>query len=210
MLITENKEKSSKINNDTVKAAYDYVRDYFIRELSPDFLFHSVKHTDEVLKQAESIGKSMGLNNDELNVLRVSAIFHDLGYTKTYEGHEKESAVLARQFLTKRNIKKEQIDEVINAILSTKVPQSPQSLVSEILCDADLTNLTFDNYFENAEKMRQEWIKTGRTNMSEKEFHINSVSFFENHQYHTDFARRSLEPKKRKNLRLIKERIDQL
>lgn len=181
-----------------------------MEELSPNLLFHSFNHTKEVLSDAEKIGKEMGLGEEDLNVLRLSAIFHDTGYTKTYDGHEEESAKIARQYLEKRYIEEKQIEVVERAILSTKVPQNPEDLVSQILCDADLANLTYENYFESAEKLRLEWLKMGIANLSKKEFHKNSAVFFEIHHYHSEFAIKHWKPLKKKNLILLKEAIARL
>jgi uncharacterized protein len=203
-------EIKRKINKQTVKSVFRFVEAYLAAELSPNFLFHSFNHTRAVTKHAESIAKNMNLNEDELNILRVSALFHDIGYVKTYDGHERVSAAMARQFLENEEIEPAQISKVVDAILSTKVPQQPKDLISKILCDADLMNLTYDNYFESAANLWLEWKKTGWLKLSEKEFHANSLRFFENHKFHTDYAIGKFEIKKKRNYKRIQEKIAEL
>ena len=197
----------NRIDSEIVKKSYDFVVNLFENRLSSDFKFHSIAHTREVLKYVQILGKYKGFSEQKMNLLKVSAIFHDVGYINAYKGHEKEGVIIARKFLKKNKINEQQIQIIADAILSTKLPQKPKNLYSKILCDADLINLTYDDYFKNAELLRQEWIKTGFAEMSEKEFHENSVRFFKMHNYHTDYGRNVLDVKKKKVLQRIQKRL---
>lgn len=214
-MIDFNTKKSAKSNTVSidaviVKKSYDYVINLLKKELSANFTFHSIEHMKEVLKYVEIIGNYHGFKDDDMNILRVCAIFHDIGYVYVYKGHEEKGAESANKFLSQNNIDVTQIRIVIDAILATKVPQTPKDIYSKILCDADLINLTYDDYFESAELLRQEWLNTGFAIMDEKTFHHNSVQFFKQHRYHTTYGQKYLEPKKRMVLKRIKERINQL
>lgn len=198
-----------KINSDTINKAYNYTVDLLSNELPDTFRFHTVDHMQEVLKFVEIIGNYHQLSDDDMNIVKISAIFHDTGYIKKYKGHEEEGIKIARNFLEDKLIEESQIKKVEKTIMSTKVPQKPDDLLSKILCDADLINLTYDNYFESAELMRQEWNQTGVAKMNELEFHDNSVKFFNSHQFHTDYGRKFLQPKKEKVLRRIKKRQEE-
>jgi hypothetical protein len=134
-------------------------------------------------------------------------LFHDIGYIKIYAGHEEKSATMASDFLILKKIKKTTIKKITTAILATKVPQQPKDIYSKILCDADLMHLTYDSYFDNKKLMRQEWELSGIISLSEKEFDINSVQFFNAHKYHSEYGKLVLQPKKEKNLEMIKNKI---
>jgi putative nucleotidyltransferase with HDIG domain len=199
-----------QINSKFVKKSYDFVINLLKDNLSANFKFHSIDHMKEVLKYVEIIGGYYGFKEDDMNLLRVSAIFHDIGYLNAYIGHEEESVNIAKKFLVQNNISESQIQIIANAILATKVPQTPADIYSKILCDADLINLTYDNYFESAELLRQEWLKTGFAKMSEKEFHENSVRFFNMHNYHTEYGKKVLNSKKKKILYRIHKRLAEM
>jgi len=202
--------KTVQINSKFVEKSYDFVINLLKDKLSANFKFHSIDHMNEVLKYVEIIGGYNGFKEDDMNLLRVSAIFHDIGYLNAYKGHEEEGVDIAKKYLTKNKINESQINIICNAILSTKVPQKPKDIYSQILCDADLINLTYDNYFESAELLRQEWIKTGFAEMDEKAFHENSIRFFKKHNYHTDYGKNVLNSKKKKVLRRIKKRLSEI
>ena len=205
-------EKSSTIQIDSefVKKSYDFVVNLLKEKLSANFKFHSIDHMREVLKYVEIIGNDYSFNEDDMNLLRVCAIFHDIGYLNVYKGHEEEGVSIAKKFLFENKINGSQIQIIANAILATKVPQNPKDIYSKILCDADLINLTYDNYFESAELLRQEWIKTGFAEMSEREFHENSVRFFKMHRFHTEYGKKVLNSKKKKVLQKIRKRLAEI
>ena len=196
-----------KINRETVNKVHHFVSEILDHQLPKDYIFHSKEHTLDVLKNVELIGNYIKLKEDEMNILRVCALFHDVGYIRTYKGHEMESAIIAKKFLQNENIDENHISQVISAIKATKVPQNPKDKLSKILCDADLMHLTYNNYFDQVEMMRMEWQFMGIANLTINEFHINSVKFFNSHHYHSEYGRKVLQQKKEKNLKRIKAEI---
>jgi predicted metal-dependent HD superfamily phosphohydrolase len=190
-----------------VNEAKEYVSSILTNELSKKCLFHTINHTLDVLKNAEIIGKYCKLNEKDLQLLRMSALFHDLGYVDTYDEHEIYSARRARAYLELKAVDESTIKKVESAILSTRMPQNPQDTISEMLCDADLMNLTVDDYFEQVDLMRREWEKVGKAKMNSHEFHMNSLEFFKSHQYYSEYGRKILQPKKEKIERKIKNKV---
>jgi len=184
------------IDDKVVEEARQYVSLLLTTELSENCVFHTISHTLDVVKHAEIIGEYCGLDQDALNILRVCALFHDVGYVDAYDNHEAFSAKRARIYLKSKNIDPKIIHQVEAAILSTKTPQDPKDRISRILCDADLMNLTFDDYFEQIDLMRKEWEKVGKAKLNRQEFYISSLEFFQNHQYHSEYGKKILQPKK--------------
>ncbi len=196
-----------KIDVNLVKEAGNYVTKLLDDNLSDSIEFHTVDHAKCVSDNSEFIGKNCGLTDDEINIVKLCAWFHDTGYIIKPEGHEEESAKIATEFLTSKGIDKSVITQVQNCILSTRMPQQPDDLISKVLCDADLMNLSENNYFEKIDKMRKEWINLSENNISKRKFHSTSVKFFQQHKYHTDFAKKELQPKKDNNLQLLQKEI---
>ena len=198
-----------EINQHTVAKVKHFILKILGDQLSQNFVFHSIGHTLDVLKNVEIIGKYENLSEDEMNILRISALLHDVGYTKTYNGHEEESAVIAEKYLKNEGFDDRIIHKITSAILATKIPQNPMDKLSEILADADLMHLTYDNYFEQIDFMRQEWELMGIATMNEYEFHINSLKFFNAHHYHSEYGKIVLDPLKKNNLERINLKIRQ-
>lgn len=197
-----------KIDITMVEEAKHYVMQLLEEKLSEKLYYHGMKHTLDVLKNAEIIGEYCKLNTDELNIVKLSAIFHDVGYIDVYTGHEEASAKYARDFLSEKHVAPLVIKQVENAIRSTKVPQLPKDRISEILCDADLMYLANkDTYFTEAELLRQEWHETGDSKMSNYEFYKTSLEFFNSHQFKSAYGKNILQPKKEYNAKIIRDRI---
>ncbi|NQU52382.1 MAG: HD domain-containing protein [Bacteroidetes bacterium] len=198
------------LNKDIIDKARIWVSNILDSQLPESCVFHNKKHTYDVLKNVEVIGDYYNLEGNDLNILRLCALFHDVGYIKTYADHENESAFQATQVLNQLHVEESSIKKITTAILATKVPQNPKDLFSEILCDADLMHLTYNNYFEQIELMREEWTLAGIRTFNQKEFHINSIQFFNSHHYHTEYGKLVLQAKKQKNLERIKRKIEDL
>jgi len=196
-----------KIDDVLVEEAKLYVSKLLTHELSEKCLFHTISHTLEVLKNAEIIGNYCEVNEEELNILRISALFHDVGYVDAYDDHEIYSAKRAVEYLQDKNVNEEVIKQIERAILATKTPQNPQDRISKILCDADLMNLTFDDYFEQVDLMREEWEKVGKAKLDSHQFYLNTLEFFRTHEYHSRYGKMILQPKKKKNEQIIKKKV---
>ena len=200
----------NKIDQQLVEEAEKYVTYLLENKLSDEYLFHSRKHTLNVLHGAIMIGEQCGLQEEEMNILKMSALFHDTGYVISNDNHEEESAFIAAEFLRSKKIGENTISRVERAILATRVPQRPLDRVSEVLCDADLLHLGGDDYFEQMELLRLEWQVTGRHFFTEAEFHLNSIDFFAQHHYHSAYGKKVMEAKKEERLAKIRERVDLL
>ncbi len=197
----------NRIDDVLVGEAKEYVASILTHELSEKCLFHTINHTLDVFKNAEIIGRYCNLDKDSLNILRISALFHDVGYIDAYDDHEIFSSERAITYLKSKNIDRNAICQVAVAIHSTKTPQHPQDEISKILCDADLMNLTFDDYFEQVDLMRMEWEKVGKAKLNDHQFHMNSLEFFETHQYHSEYGKKILQPKKEETELQIRNKV---
>jgi len=195
------------IDDALIEEAKQYISTLLTTELSENCVFHTISHTLDVVANAEIIGKYCKLDENSLNVLRICALFHDVGYVDAYDDHELFSGERARTYLQSKNIDPEIINQVEVAILSTKTPQNPQDRISRILCDADLMNLTFDDYFEQIDLMRKEWAKVGKAKLNSHEFHISSLEFFQSHQYHSKYGKKVLQPMKEKTELKIRNKV---
>lgn len=196
-----------KINDQLVQEAGKYVTQLMADKLSDSIEFHKIDHTEYVVESAEFIGRNSGLTEDEINLVKLCSWFHDTGYAIDPDNHEEESIKIASEFLSSNGASKELIAQVKNSIMATAMPQQPKDLVSQVLCDADLMHLTEEDYFERIEKMRREWINISGEKIGRRNFHSMSLKFFNKHQYQTEFAKKELQPKKKKNSELIQKEI---
>lgn len=201
----------SIINKELLNDAKAYIGNLFGKKLSKNYTYHNLKHTLEVYKDAEIIGENSKLADTDFNTLKMSALFHDVGYIDSMDEHELFSAFRAAKFLCENNVDELIIRQVFNAILATKIPQQPKDLIAKILCDADLMYLSMQtDYFYNAELLRQEGIRLNRANFDKIDFHKNSLIFFNSHRYHSEYGKIILQPLKDKTELLIKNKVENM
>jgi hypothetical protein len=97
--------------------------------------------------------------------------------------------------------------EVSEAILATKVPQQPKSIIGKVLCDADLHHLSTEECTAQSDKLRDEWEAVGHKSMSDEEWMQTNLSFLENHRYHTPYGQTILQAGKKRNIKKIRKLV---
>jgi predicted metal-dependent HD superfamily phosphohydrolase len=185
--------------------ARNYVTDTFTQHVKPHFVFHTLEHTEDVVEACSIMVEHYNLSDEDRLVLLLAAWFHDTGYTKgEAAGHEEESSRIAAEFLEKRNIDYSTVQRVSSCIKATRMPQSPVSLVEQILCDADLYHLATDDFKARNALLKQEQEALLGHKIPKKEWRRNNILFLETHKYFTEYGREHLEPKKLENLNDIR------
>lgn len=170
-------------------------------------LFHNYQHTQEVVNAANVIGLHSNLTSDELESAIIAAWLHDIGYEQGSKNHEQSSAAKARQLMESLGAPHKKIVEVEEAILSTHIPQQPRTVVSQVLCDADLFHLSTEQCQEKSEMLRAEWKALGTKDMSTEEWRQENLNFMEGHSYHTPYGQSVLEIGKQRNIKRIKKSL---
>ena len=193
-----------------LKQVAHYVQSFFNAHSGVHLLYHNAEHTKAVVAAAEQIEEYYQLNDREYFILMTAAWFHDVGHyidNETME-HEEKGVDLANAYLQGKGIGSGVITEVGNAILATKLPQNPQTLVEEILCDADLFHLGTDAFNENNKLMRRETEAIKNIKINKEDWREENIRFLEAHQYHTEYCRIHLNVRKADNLERLKMKAD--
>jgi predicted metal-dependent HD superfamily phosphohydrolase len=163
--------------------------------------YHNAIHTEKVVEAAHKIASHYELNDHDNFVVMVAAWFHDLGYySGEGHGHEQRGADMAMEFLKDENVDKATLTQIKKCIMATQMPQKPNSLLEQIVCDADLFHLGSDEFAERNKLMRREQEVILQKEIDKKEWRADTIKLFQNHHYHTDFCQRLLNAKKQENL----------
>jgi len=184
--------------------AKNYVLKKLKRELSPDLHYHCVSHTKDVIKAVTRLGKMEKVTKKELTLLKTAALFHDIGFTETYDGHEKAGAEIAHKTLPQFDYSDEDIKAIEGMILATEIPQNPKTHLEKILADADLDYIGRDDFFVIGQRLQYEWKLRGITT-SLKDWHEKQLKFLQSHKYFTDSAKKLREKTKQHNIYELKK-----
>jgi len=185
-----------------------HVAEYYDEHPHPELLYHNLDHTQYVVKAALKIAEYYQLNNEDLFVLSAAAWFHDAGYLVNQQDHEANGAKLAEEYLEKHDVDAGIIDKVVATIMATVMPQSPVTLLEQIMCDADLFHLSKKSFMEKSEELRKEMEALNNKEITKELWWPGTVAFMERHHYTSDYGRRVLEPKKAENLALLKAEVE--
>lgn len=184
--------------------AIDHILARLKNELAEHLYYHSPAHTQDVIESSERIATALQVGEDEMNLLRVAAAYHDCGFLVTYSGHEAAGCEIARQTLPEHGFRTEDIERICAMIMATRVPQEPQSLLAEILCDADLDYLGRDDFYTIGQQLFKEWMHVGIV-MDEQTFNRIQVKFLNAHRYRTPACIAQRAPVKQAHLEEIEK-----
>lgn len=192
-----------KKNEAIIQKAKDFVTAYMGRELSVEMKFHDMNHTLDVWNAVKKIAEEEGLSEIEKKRLELAALFHDLGYTKIYNGHEEAGVELAKEYLLKENHPESEIALIGDLILATKMGVKPKSRLEEIIRDADMNHLASKKYKKYSRALLHEWKYFCRKDYTEGDWTAMNFSFLENHQYYTEAAKKIFQAGKDKNFKKL-------
>lgn len=196
-----------KIDHAFINEAEKYVENLLQDQLADNFYYHDFKHAMAVKYYAETIGRSCKVSEDEINLLKVAALFHDTGFITSIDEHVERSVEIATQFLETHQIDQESIDKIKLIIEGTKMPQNPKDKLAEILCDADLMYIAEENCYEHMEAMYEEEMVNHAEYSNRNLFDLETIRFFSTHNYFTEYGKKVLQPKKEAAKKLIIERM---
>lgn len=184
-----------------------YVLDFFAKNLCQQYCFHNESHTYSVVSAVKEMSFHYDLNEEDRFILIAAAYFHDLGYAKGGSiSHEERSAEMADDFLRGESVDPILIEKVKKCILATRMPQNPNNLLEEILCDADLFHLGTPVFLERNKLMQQEAEKVCGGKIDKGFWRNATIKLFENHNYKTTYAQEKLNSGKKENFENLKKK----
>src|ERR1700761_340034 len=139
-------------HKDTLEKIRDYVLAFYEEHDTSKLTFHNQTHTENVVLAATRIAKHYALGDKDQFIVLAATWFHDLGYVINITGHEEQSATIAEEFLEEHKVGHGTIKSIKGCILATKMPQSPENLLEQIVCDSDLFHLGTEDFF-NEDKL---------------------------------------------------------
>ena len=180
--------------------AEQFVTNYLNDNLDKTFVYHNIAHTQRVVTKVNELIEEVELSDNEKELLLLAAWFHDTGFTKTIDGHEKEGVKIAIGFLKSENASEETIKNVSEIILATQMHYVPKNTLEGLIRDADCAHVSSKNYEDYSSLLRKEWELTLDKKVSKSEWLQENISFVTNHSFYSAFATSKWEKRKGKNL----------
>lgn len=188
-----------------VEQVETYVTNLLLKQLTEDHQYHNLSHTLAVKTACRKLGEEMGLKEEDLEVLEIAALFHDVGFIETYNGHEGVSRRMARDFLSAKNYPEKQLDRVLGCIDVTFMANRPSNTLEEIIRDADLINLGSDGYTTHLNGLRHEWEVFLGQKFDDADWYKMNRKFLKSQNFFTEAARSFYGPKLDNNKKWLKK-----
>jgi len=194
---------------DIITAAEDYVRQIFEQKIPSDvYTYHNWTHTTQVRDEALLLARQEGLFNGDLEILNLATLFHDVGFSETYSGHEDVGIRLVKEFLAKWNYPEEKVNTIVGLIEATKMDTKPRNKLEALIKDADTSSLGKSYFQIYTNSLRKELNVLQNALMSKKDWNRENLRFMDEHVYFSEAGKVRYSEMKAENRRLLKEEID--
>lgn len=179
------------------------------KELSSGLYYHGLRHTvDDVIPATEKFTEGEGIIGEDLDLLLTAAWFHDIGFVEVRAGHELVGARIALEILPGFGYDQAQVKVIQGIIMATLIPQSPVTLLEQILADADLDVLGRDDFMLRNANLRRELAFFGQE-FSDIQWFSGQLKFVERHTYFTESARVLRIEGQAKNVAIMRKKLEE-
>jgi predicted metal-dependent HD superfamily phosphohydrolase len=188
------------MNNSLATEIENYIFEYYRENAPSENVYHNLAHVKYVAELVVEFGKSSNLSNEDIEILKIAAWFHDIGHMETWSGHEDISANFAKDYLTKKEYPSTQIDKIVGCIIATQIPHEPKNHLEEIICDADIAHIGSKNFFDQSDLLKLEIEKREAKKISDIYWLKKNIDFLTENQFFTKYAKLKFDERKNSNL----------
>jgi predicted metal-dependent HD superfamily phosphohydrolase len=189
-----------KLTTEILRDTALYVKDYYTNHYSEEYYFHHYNRTMNIVRNCDALAVSMDLGKQELKLAHLASWFLELGYYQDYQDYQPKSVELARQFFKSKELEDGVFEKIEECILSTRVPQQPVSVISQLVCDASMYHLAEKDAVQHADALRAEYEAIAGKVFTDEEWLNENIRIISNHFYFTSSARSLFQKRKDKTL----------
>ena len=193
-----------------IEKVENYVFTLFKQNNSSFLVYHDFKHTYDVVEGVTEICKGENRKENDLEILKIAAWFHDVGFLEGIGNHEEKSVKVASEFLKKENVEIDIIEKVINCIEVTKLNEVPNNYLQEIIKDADLLSLGTKDYPLKSSMLRLENQHINKELIDDVTWIEKEVEFLKSVKYYTLYTQLNYSQGKSKNIAFRLEELSKL
>lgn len=184
-----------------IKLVEDYIFNLHQSNLSGVYTYHDYNHALKVVNAVKEIIAAENINDNDAELLILSAWFHDIGYINGCQNHETSSAKIAEDFLLKQNFSIDKIKIIKDLIEATRFDVEPNTYLEQVIKDADFNHFADENYIAYSELLRNEFATCNNMEFSDLDWHKKNFEILsQKHRYYTDYAKKNWQSKKEENI----------
>lgn len=172
--------------------------------------YHHYNHALDVMKRALELWEKENISQEEMELLALWALFHDVWFIVQYDDNENIWASIAKNYLRWFLYDSTKIQIVENIILATKPDYKAQTLLEQIIKDADCDNLWRDDFFEKWEKIKKEIEIIKNIKIKDNDWYHYSINFLKQHKFMTKTEIEERQNKKNENIKKLEEILSKI
>lgn len=196
--------------NESLRNVNVHIIDFYTKNSDAKLVYHNHAYTIELAGIVNKITQNLAADERSSFIASASAWFYNTGYLLNgIAGNKEKGADYAEQFLKSMGADDSVSGEVKACILSTQLPQQPQSQAAEILCDAVMYYLGTNEFAEKNKLLRRETEMLEGIKISGNEWRKKSIALMESHKYFTDYCRLLLNDTKKANIARLKKKQEE-
>ena len=198
-----------------LNAAESFVSKYLEEELSPDYVFHTLAHTQDTIEVCKKLAKELELEREERLMALLAIWFHPIGNIREEMGDQEAGFAIAQQFLARQGVGESCIQKVSQLIRASNLAYVPCNQLEAVVHDANWAFLGRKRFFRLARRWRLEKEFTKDKSYGELEWNKFLLEILLKHRFYTVAAQEkylerkaiNIEKQREKTLRLeTKER----
>jgi len=184
-----------------------YVAKLFHSNSDERFIYHNLDHTEQVVENVVKIASHYQLSDQDFFVVVAASWFHDIGYLFDCGRHEAKGVDLATSFLEEHKVDPDLIAQIKGCIMATMMPQRPEGLLQQIVCDADLFHLGSSSFKDRSKLMKREVEAFSGHKIDKADWNSKTISLFKAHHFHTEYCQTLLNSTKAINLAELEDKL---
>lgn len=171
--------------NQTVKKASDFVK-WLLKPLGGWHFYHNYDHALEVMERAIYLAKNEWVDQGDIEILALAALFHDTGFIVQYDENEIIGAKIAKNYLKTIGYDNEKIHKVEKLIMATDPDyKHPENILEKVIKDSDLDNLWTPDFIRKWDLLLEELRIIKNINLDSHGWHLSALKLIESHNLYT-------------------------
>lgn len=198
-----------KKRNKVISRAMNYVNQLLIP--LENHYYHQYSHALEVMDRAVYLAEKEWLNEEEIEILALSGLFHDAGFIIQYDHNEPIWAKIAQNYLKSMLYDHDKIKQIEEIILATDPDyHSPKNIYEKIIMDSDLDNFWREDFFDKMENIHKERETIKNIKLRDPGWKHWVIDFLAEHKYYTKTQIAERGEQKKKNITRLQKMIEEL
>ncbi len=171
-----------------IEQAREYTK--ILLEKCKNYPYHNPRHTDGVFDRATYLAMAEWVDGEDLEDLQIACLFHDTGFTESYEKNEHIWAHIARKWLVEQKYRENRIEKIEGIIMATVLFSKPKTHLERIIQDADLDNIGTKSEFFYSQRMLEELRTIGWVEISDCSYWQFVYTLLTKYKFHTATAKK--------------------